>query len=67
MNHINPIGPLQGEQGLRSTGKTQPGAQPGQSFAETLKTFMNDVNEMQNKADVSIQKMAAGERWGHSP
>ncbi len=31
------------------------------AFSETLKKFMSDVNQMQNHADRSIEKMAAGE------
>ncbi len=31
------------------------------SFKDTLSGFMGDVNDLQQKADVSIQKMVAGE------
>lgn len=31
------------------------------SFKDTLKTFMKDVNSLQNNADQSIEKMVAGE------
>src|SRR5512133_572589 len=31
------------------------------SFKDTLKTFLTDVNTMQNHADKSIEKMVAGE------
>jgi len=61
MNKINPIGPLQEALQPGKAGKI---AQPGKdqvSFSDTLKTFMKDVNGMQNKADESIKRMAAGE------
>ena len=59
MNKINPIGPIQEGYQPQKTGKA--GKAGGPSFDETLKGFLKDVNEMQNKADESIQKMAAGE------
>jgi len=31
------------------------------SFKQTLSSFLNDVDSLQTKADVSIQKMATGE------
>lgn len=31
------------------------------SFKDTLSSFMGDVNDLQKKADVSIQKLVAGE------
>ena len=31
------------------------------SFAKTLEQFVNDVNSLQNQADVSIEKLATGE------
>ena len=31
------------------------------SFKDTLKTFLTDVNSLQNHADKSIEKMVAGE------
>lgn len=31
------------------------------SFKDTLKTFLSDVNSLQNHADKSIEKMVAGE------
>ncbi len=35
--------------------------QGGASFKDTLNNFLSDVNEMQKKADQSIEKMVAGE------
>ncbi len=32
-----------------------------ESFSDVLKKFVNDVNSLQKKADVSIEKLAAGE------
>jgi flagellar hook-basal body complex protein FliE len=60
MNQINPIGPIrEGE----SKSKTPTTGMPtsGPSFKETLNSFMSDVNSLQQKADVSMQKMAAGQ------
>lgn len=61
MNQINSIGPLQnaGSAGAKQgIGAQKPG---DASFKDVLKGFLSDVNEMQNKADQSIEKMAAGE------
>jgi flagellar hook-basal body complex protein FliE len=33
----------------------------GPSFKQTLTSFLNDVDSLQTKADVSIRKMAAGQ------
>lgn len=64
MNQINPIGPI-GEvpklapsQGVGQGAGTQ---KAGASFGDTLKGFLSDVNQMQIKADQSIEKMASGE------
>jgi flagellar hook-basal body complex protein FliE len=61
MEQINSIGPLQNkiEKSSQPSIQTQKTGVP--SFKETLKTFMKDVNEMQLKADESINKMVAGE------
>jgi flagellar hook-basal body complex protein FliE len=51
MNQINPIGPIrEGE----STSKAPATGTPtgGPSFKETLNSFMSDVNNLQQKADV---------------
>jgi flagellar hook-basal body complex protein FliE len=64
MNNIDAIRALGG------TAKVAPApAKPTQksgesgavSFKDTLNTFMSDVNSMQNIADESIQKLAAGD------
>ncbi len=61
MAEINPIGPLEGSgrseksRGVESTGKNAP------EFKDTLSQFLNEVNDIQNKAGESIEKMAAGE------
>jgi len=60
MNQINSIGPVKD---FQQPGKTQ-AATPqtgGPSFKDTLNKFLSDVNDIQNKADESIEKMAAGE------
>ena len=60
VQQINPIGPVREPE---STGKIQ-GSVPSKdapSFKNTLQSFLEDVNNLQNKADESIQKMASGE------
>lgn len=60
MNEINSIGPVAGggriqkSQGIKTD-------KSGPSFKDTLNNFLSDVNEMQHKADQSIQKMVSGE------
>ena len=60
MNQINPLGPIKAggivEKGLGIKRKTE-----GPSFKETFSNFLSDVNQMQQKADQSIQKMISGE------
>ena len=58
INHIGPPGNEGGAQ--RISPKSLP-ATSGASFKDTLNGFLKDVNEMQQKADVSIKKMIAGE------
>jgi flagellar hook-basal body complex protein FliE len=61
MNQINSIGPVGGAGGVErrnNIGQPSPG---GVSFKDTLKSFMSDVNDIQLKADESIQKMVSGE------
>lgn len=60
MNSINGLGPIQGP-GQTPQTKGMPGSVGGPSFKDTLNGFLKDVNEMQVKADESIEKMAAGE------
>lgn len=61
LENINSIGPVkQGEEIKKSSGQVKAG-EKYPSFKETLSTFMKDVNELQNKADTSIEKMTAGE------
>jgi flagellar hook-basal body complex protein FliE len=61
MDRINSVGPLQDSGSIGK--KPGLGAQKAgdSSFKDVMKSFLSDVNEMQNKADESIQKMAAGE------
>jgi flagellar hook-basal body complex protein FliE len=62
IDNINQLGPIQPGEGLDKIAKV--GKQPttgGASFEQTLKSFMTDVNDMQNKASQSIDKLAAGE------
>jgi flagellar hook-basal body complex protein FliE len=61
INEINPVGPLREAEGQT---RVQQPAQTGKdvpSFKETMKSFLEDVNGLQQNADESIQKMAAGE------
>ncbi len=58
--NINQIGPA-GEGNPIGRRQNVPSTAQGPSFKDTLNGFLKDVNEMQQKADVSIQKMAAGE------
>lgn len=60
MNEINSIGPISnGGQVQKNQGAK--GEKGGPSFKDTLNNFLSDVNEMQQKADQSIQKMVSGE------
>jgi flagellar hook-basal body complex protein FliE len=62
MSQINAIGPIQEGQGVQQPLKVTKGNEAGApSFKETLNGFLKDVNQMQLKADESINKMAAGE------
>lgn len=61
MNYINPVGPVQPGRSVDKMQGVQHQAKDVPSFKDTLKGFMKDVNDMQIKADESIQKMAAGE------
>jgi len=60
MDGINSIGPVQGG---NFPGKINPalGQSGGPSFKDTLNGFLKDVDQMQKKADLSIQRLAAGE------
>jgi flagellar hook-basal body complex protein FliE len=62
MNQINSIGPIQEGMPVGRPSKSQAttGA-GGPSFKETLNGFLKDVNEMQLKADESVNKLVAGE------
>ena len=61
MNQINRIGPLQEGQGLPSKPKIGK-AQGGQSFQETMASFMKDVNAM-HTAGIDVRAwVAAGLR-----
>lgn len=61
LNQINPIGPVREPDAGGRLQPSVPLSKETQSFSETLKTFMEDVNTLQKKADESIKKMAAGE------
>ncbi len=61
MNDINPIGPVRDPQGPQKGAKAQPAGKQYPSFKKTLEGYLDEVNKMQSKADVSIEKMAAGE------
>lgn len=61
INQINPIGPVREPDAQGRIQPSAPSSKEAPSFKETLKSFMEDVNTLQNKADESIKKMAAGE------
>jgi flagellar hook-basal body complex protein FliE len=61
MDAINAIGPLQEGAGAQQVSKVQAGKTTGPSFKDTLNSFLKDVNDLQVKADDSIDKMVAGE------
>jgi flagellar hook-basal body complex protein FliE len=61
MDQINSIGSIGSGLSTDKTSKTQDTQKNVPSFKDTLSSFMQDVNSMQNKADESIKKMAAGE------
>lgn len=60
MNEISSIGPVSGD-GRIQKGQGIKTDKSGASFKDTLNNFLSDVNEMQQKADQSIQKMVSGE------
>jgi flagellar hook-basal body complex protein FliE len=61
MDQIISIGSIGSGLSTDKTSKTQDTQKNVPSFKDTLSSFMQDVNSMQNKADESIKKMAAGE------
>jgi flagellar hook-basal body complex protein FliE len=62
MNSINPIGPLKDASPLSRTAAGAGAQNPqGVSFQDTLKGFLQDVNQMQEKAGESIEKLTAGQ------
>ncbi len=61
MNRINPVGPLREGGGPRKSARIGGERKDVPSFKETLKETMKNVNDMQVKADKSIEKMVAGE------
>jgi flagellar hook-basal body complex protein FliE len=62
MNRINPIGPIKEAGQVQRQAPVAPGkSTQAPSFKDTLNRFLSDVNQMQVKADQSIEKMAAGE------
>ncbi len=61
MTNINPIGPIQEGGAPQKGAKAQQAGKKYPSFKSTLQGYLKDVNEMQHKADASIEKMVAGE------
>ena len=56
------IGSIQGLGSVsKTTGSIKVEKKDASSFKDTLAGFMQDVNSMQNQANQSIEKMAAGE------
>ncbi|MDR3013187.1 MAG: flagellar hook-basal body complex protein FliE [Chitinispirillales bacterium] len=61
MQGIESIGPVQGGAFPRKVVPTFNQGASGASFKDMLSGFMNDVNQLQNKASESVQRLAAGE------
>ncbi len=57
MNTIDPIGPRKIEDGSKKSLKNQQVNDKHPSFKKMLNGLVNEVNDIQNKADVSIEKM----------
>ncbi|MDZ4662091.1 MAG: flagellar hook-basal body complex protein FliE [Pseudomonadota bacterium] len=58
-NSVNGIGEFN-KLGEKSTSIKGGGGADGKTFASTLKDAMGQVNELQKKADVEMQKLATG-------
>jgi flagellar hook-basal body complex protein FliE len=61
MDRINSVGPIQDSGSIGKIAGSGAQKAGDVSFKDVMKNFLSDVNEMQNKADESIQKMVAGE------
>jgi flagellar hook-basal body complex protein FliE len=64
MADMNPIFNIGPPKEIEITGPQQPSIKPkegGPNFQNMFNGFLKDVNEMQIKADQSIQKMVSGE------
>ncbi len=61
MNNITPIGPLGESRPVQHTPGVAPRPKDVPSFKETLNGFLSDVNDLQQKASESIQKLTTGE------
>lgn len=61
MNKINPIDPLKNTGAPQKNAKMPVTGKQYPSFKQTLSGVMKEVNDIQNKADQSIEKMVAGE------
>ncbi len=61
MSNINSIGPIKDAGAPQKGAEPKPAGKKYPTFKQTLSNYMKEVNEMQNKADISIEKMAAGE------
>ena len=60
MEGIEAIGPVQAGNFSRNVNPAL-GEKSSVSFKDTLNGFLKDVDQMQKKADLSIQQLAAGE------
>jgi flagellar hook-basal body complex protein FliE len=62
MNNIEAMRALGGTPKITQAKPAQKSSESSSvSFKDTLNTFMSDVNSLQNSADESIQKLAAGD------
>ncbi len=58
---VGPYGPGPSEQGMASEFAPKEPVVPGKSFADLLKSSVNEVNSMQNAAAGKVQKLVTGE------
>ncbi len=61
MNSIGPINPQSISGFQESSTISKPGETKGRTFEETLKGFITDVNELQQDAGKSVEKLLTGE------
>ncbi|MDX9753122.1 MAG: flagellar hook-basal body complex protein FliE [bacterium] len=58
---VGPYGPGPADQGIPGALGVKAPSEPGNSFADLLKTSINEVDAMQSQANNKIQKLVTGE------